>query len=103
MMAGPTMRDALTSAPVSITTRPMSSHPGCTVPRCSGSTVSSTSRLTSSMSATLPVSFQYPEIVVDATFRPSLISPWMASVISSSPRRDGGRLRTASCTQGVNM
>ena len=70
MMAGPTMREAVTSAPFSITTRPMSSHPGCTTPRCTGSAVSSTSRLTSSKSATLPVSFQYPEMVVDATVRP---------------------------------
>ena len=55
------------------------------------------------MSATFPVSFQYPEIVVDATFRPLSISHWMASVISSSPRREGCRLRTASWTHGVNM
>ena len=102
-MTGPTIRDALTSAPSSITTRPISSQPGCTTPRRAGSAVSSTSRLTSSMSATFPVSFQYPEMVVDATFRPLSISHWMASVISSSPRREGFRLRTASCTHGVNM
>ena len=51
--------------------------------------VSSTIRFTSSMSATLPVSFQYPVIVVDRTLRPLSISHWMASVISSSPRHDG--------------
>ena len=63
MMTGPTIRDPLTS-PASTTTRPMSSL-ASTVPRTCGSMVSSTIRFTSSMSATLPVSFQYPVIVVD--------------------------------------
>ncbi len=65
--------------------------------------VSSTIRFTSSMSATLPVSFQYPVIVVDRTLRPWSMSHWMASVISSSPRHDGASCDTASWTAGVKM
>ncbi len=41
------------------------------------------------MSETLPVSFQYPVIVVEWTVLPFSISHWIASVISSSPRQDG--------------
>ena len=70
MIAGPTMRDPDTWAPASITTLPMISHPAPVVPSCRGSTVSSTSRLTSSISATLPVSFQYPVMVVERTVLP---------------------------------
>ena len=64
---------------------------------------SSTIRLTSSMSATLPVSFQYPEMTVEDTVRPASSSHWMASVISSSPRQDGLSCAMPSCTAGVNM
>ncbi len=41
------------------------------------------------MSATLPVSFQYPEMTVEFTLWPVSISDWIASVISSSPRHGG--------------
>jgi hypothetical protein len=58
MMAGPTMREPDTCAPASTTTRPMISQAASVVPSSRGSMVSRTSRLTSSMSATLPVSFQ---------------------------------------------
>ena len=37
------------------------------------------------MSATLPVSFQYPEIIVDRTLWPVSISHCRASVISEFP------------------
>jgi hypothetical protein len=57
-MAGPTIRDPLTLAPASTTTRPISSLAASTSPATAGSTVSSRVRLTSSMSVTLPVSFQ---------------------------------------------
>ena len=88
-MAGPTILDPLTLAPSSMTTRPISSLAASTTPPTAGSTFSSTVRLTSSMSATLPVSFQYPEMIVEVTLRPLLTSHWIASVISSSPRCDG--------------
>ncbi len=91
MMAGPTIRDPVTLAPASMTTRPISSLAASTRPATAGSTLSSTTRLTSSMSATLPVSFQYPEMIVEVTVRPLFISHWMASVISSSPRPEGLR------------
>ena len=65
--------------------------------------VSSTIRLTSSMSVTFPVSFQYPEMTDERTVLPWSMSHWMASVISSSPRHDGLRCRTASCTEGLKM
>ena len=102
MIAGPTMREPATVAPASTTTRPMISQSSLTVPSSRGSMPSSTSRLTSSMSATLPVSFQYPVIVVELTVRPLSSSHWIASVISSSPRQDGLRLATASWMAGVN-
>ena len=102
MMAGPTIREALISAPGSITARPISSQPGWITPRQAASAVSRTSRLTSSMSATFPVSFQHPEIVVQAHFGPPSISRWIASVISSSPCRDGVWRAKASCTAAVN-
>jgi hypothetical protein len=44
------------------------------------------------MSVTLPVSFQYPEMIVDVTLRPWCTSHWMPSVISSSPRQIALRL-----------
>jgi hypothetical protein len=100
--AGPTIRDPLTWAPASTATRPMISQPGSTTPSARGSRLSSTSRLTSSMSVTFPVSFQYPVITVDSTVRPVSISHWIASVISSSPRHEGLSAATASCTAGVN-
>ena len=53
------------------------------------------------MSVTLPVSFQYPVIVVELTVRPWSSSHWIASVISSSPRQDGLRSATASWMAGV--
>ena len=102
MMAGPTIREALTLAPASTTTRPISSLAASTSPTTAGSMLSSTARLTSSMSATLPVSFQYPEMIVEVTLRPLRTSHWIASVISSSPRHDGASPATASCTAGVN-
>lgn len=52
------MRLPLTLAPASTRTRPMISLDSSTVPSTTGSTVSRTDRLTSSMSVTLPVSFQ---------------------------------------------
>lgn len=58
MIAGPTIRLPLTRAPASMRTRPMISLSSSTVPSFTGSTVSRTDRLTSSMSVTLPVSFQ---------------------------------------------
>lgn len=58
MIAGPTIRLPATFAPASIRTRPMISLSASTSPSTSGSRVSSTDRLTSSMSVTLPVSFQ---------------------------------------------
>ena len=54
------------------------------------------------MSVTLPVSFQYPEMIVEVTLRPCWTSHWMASVISSSPRCDGTSPAIASCTAAVN-
>jgi len=60
MMTGPTIREPVTSAPASTTTRPNQLGRGIHPPCTTGSTPSSTMRLTSSMSATLPVSFQYP-------------------------------------------
>jgi hypothetical protein len=60
-------RTPRTVAPAPMATRPMSSVPASTVPSCLPARPSSTMRLTSSMSATLPVSFQYPEITVDFT------------------------------------
>lgn len=96
-MTGPTIRLRVTRAPGSILTRPMISLSSSTwAPRVQGSTVSSTVRLTSSMSVTLPVSFQYPRILVERTSRSWSISHWMAWVISSSPRQDGRMERTAS-------
>lgn len=56
--AGPTIRELLTRAPASILTRPITSLSASTGPSVHGSTPSSTVRLTSSMSMTLPVSFQ---------------------------------------------
>ncbi len=103
MMTGPTTRDFTTWAPTSITTRPISSDPSSTSPHTPGSMPSSTILFTSSMSATSPVSFQYPVIAVDCTLRPVSIISWMASVISSSPRHDGCSWRTASCTAAVKM
>ena len=97
------MRERLTRAPRSITTRPMSSVASSTVPCWSASALSSTMRLTSSMSATLPVSFQYPVMIVDRTLWPVSSSHCRASVISSSPRPDGLSWLTASCTAGVKM
>ena len=70
MMAGPTIRDPLTLAPASTTTRPISSLAASTMPATADSVLSSTVRLTSSMSVTLPVSFQYPEMTVEVTLRP---------------------------------
>lgn len=59
MITGPTMRLPLTLAPGSILTRPMISLSASTsAPSWNGSTASRTVRLTSSMSVTLPVSFQ---------------------------------------------
>lgn len=58
MIAGPTIRLLVIRAPFSIRTRPMISLVASTVPSTSGTMVSSTERLTSSMSVTLPVSFQ---------------------------------------------
>ena len=64
----------MTLAPASMTTRPISSLAVSTRPATAGSALSSTTRLTSSMSATLPVSFQYPEMIVEVTLRPLRIS-----------------------------
>lgn len=102
MITGPTMRLPLTLAPASIRTRPMISLPSSTsASSWDGSMVSRTVRLTSSMSVTLPVSFQYPRIVVERTSRFWSISHWMAWVISSSPRQEGSIERTASWMAGV--
>ena len=75
MITGPTIRDPLIWAPVSTTTRPISSLAASAVPSIRGSALSSTIRLTSSMSVTLPVSFQYPEMIVEVTLRPVLDQP----------------------------
>ena len=103
MITGPTMRDPVICTPSSRTTRPMSSVAASAVPRRRGSRLSSTMRFTSSMSATLPVSFQYPEMTDDVTLAPWSISHWIASVISSSFRHDGLSCRTASWTWGENI
>ena len=66
------------------------------------STSSSTSRFASSMSASWPVSFHQPLTTSDWTRWPSSISPWIASVISSSPRQEGSSARAASKIAGPN-
>jgi hypothetical protein len=58
-------------------------------------------RLTLSMSATLPVSFQNPVMTLECTVLPWSMSHWIASVISSSPRQEGLRSRAASWMAGV--
>lgn len=101
MIAGPTMRLPVIVAPFSILTRPTISLLSSADPSQTASTLSSTRRLTSSMSVTLPVSFQYPEIMVERTSWPLSISHWIACVISNSPRQEGSMERTASWTAGV--
>ena len=64
---------------------------------------SSTSRFASSMSSSWPVSFHQPVTVWLSTRLPPSISHWMASVISSSPRRDGSIAFAASKIGGPNM
>jgi hypothetical protein len=58
MTAGPTMRELTIRAPSSTTTRPMVSDAVSTSPSIRRSMPSRTMRFTSSMSPTLPVSFQ---------------------------------------------
>ena len=48
------------------------------------------------MSASWPVSFHQPVTTSDWTRWPSSIRPWIASVISSSPRQEGSSARAAS-------
>ena len=103
MMTGPTIREPLTSAPCLDDDPSDDLARASTVPSHRGSMLSSTIRFTSSMSATLPVSFQYPVIVVDRTLRPWSMSHWIASVISSSPRHDGFELPDRVMDGGVKM
>ena len=66
--------------------------------RCS--MVSSTSRLQCSSGSFLPVSIHQPSRISCRTWWPWSSSHWIASVISSSPRADGGIARTASWISG---
>ena len=84
------------SAPSSTATRPSTVESVSTVPSMRGSNRSSSSRFASSSGVSLPVSIHQPVSSSVRTRLPCVISHWMASVISSSPRADGSIARTAS-------
>src|SRR5918996_855655 len=90
MMAGPRTLLFTISAPASMTTRPSMADPASTDPSTRGSSDSSTNRLHWSSGSFLPVSIHQPSRTSWLTRWPWSISHWMASVISSSPRHDGG-------------
>ena len=98
--AGPRTTEPLTLAPSLRTTRPSTREASSISPSSSVSISSSTSRLASSMSASWPVSFHQPVTISDCTRWPSSIRPWIASVISSSPRQEGSSARAASKIAG---
>ena len=77
------------SRPASITTVPSMRDVASTVPSIRGVSVSRISRLASSMSSSLPVSFHQPDTRCGVTRRPRSIRSWIASVISSSLRKLG--------------
>ena len=54
------------------------------------------------MSASWPVSFHHPVTTSERTGRPSSISLWIASVISSSPRQEGSSASAAAKIAGEN-
>ncbi len=99
---GPWTRQRSSRAPFATETRPSSSE-STTSPSITGSTASSRSRLVSSMSSHLPVSFHQPVTTCGSTRFPWSISAWMASVISYSPRPDGSSVRQMSKMPGWNM
>ena len=91
--------------PFSKRTLPMISAPGATSPlrpNHSGGRVSRTRALASNRSSGLPVSFHHPLTRSTATFPPASCSFQIASVISSSPRRDGFNCPIIEWTLGAN-
>ena len=90
------MVEFTTSAPSATMTRPSSEESASTLPSIRVSIFSSSKRFASSSGVSLPVSIHQPVSSSVRTRRPLVISHWIASVISSSPRADGSMARTAS-------
>jgi hypothetical protein len=97
---GPRSSLRVTRAPGSTTTSPSMSH-SVTSPSMRRVIWARTSRLASSRSSGLPVSFHQPRTRWATTGLSRSTSPWMASVISYSPRQDGFRVRITSWMRGL--
>ena len=93
---GPRIVELTICAPSATTTRPSSDEAASTVPSICVAIFSSSRRFASSSGVSLPVSIHHPVSSSVRTRLPLVISHWMASVISSSPRADGAIARTAS-------
>ena len=104
MIAGPRTTQPSRTAPASTTTVPSRRTFSATVPSIRRVMPSSMIRLASRMSSRRPVSFHHPEMTWALTLASSsLISRWIASVISSSPRALGTMVSMASKMRAENM